>query len=112
MPPPFRSTRVHPALPSLAPQTLPAGPYLRHLECLDLGHNRFSAGYPPALAAATRLQHLSFQHDGRHYHDPAVALREALAPPPPPGDPPAQPAPPAWTPPIVTAVALPQVFGV
>lgn len=47
----------------------------------DLAHNRFTAGYPPALAAATRLQLVSFLHRGVYYSDPAVALRDALAPP-------------------------------
>ncbi|PSC73092.1 leucine rich repeat isoform A [Micractinium conductrix] len=64
-------------------QSLPGGAYLRSLECIDLAHNRFTAGYPRALAAATRLQLLSFQHNGVHYSDPAIALRDALAPPPP-----------------------------
>ncbi|KAL4459073.1 hypothetical protein ABPG75_013938 [Micractinium tetrahymenae] len=95
-------------------QTLPGGPYLRRLEGLDLSHNRFTAGYPAALAAASRLEIISFQHDGRHYSDPAVALRDALAPLPPPGDPPAQQgtAAAAAAAPVVTAVALPLAFGI
>lgn len=67
--------------PIASPQTLPGGPYLEHLECLDLAHNRFEQGYPRALAAATELRALAFQHRGVHYHDPADALRDAAAAP-------------------------------
>ncbi|PRW59999.1 Leucine rich repeat [Chlorella sorokiniana] len=61
-------------------QTLPSGPYLQELECLDLAHNRFAAGYPHALAGAPKLQLIAFQHRGVHYSDPAVALLDAFAP--------------------------------
>ncbi|KAI7844689.1 hypothetical protein COHA_001777 [Chlorella ohadii] len=64
----------------LPPVTLSGGPYLQELECLDLAHNRFAAGYPRALADAPKLQIIAFQHRGVHYSDPAVALREAAAP--------------------------------
>ena len=70
-----------PILPTArtALQTLPEGPYLASLECLDLAHNSFSAGYPRALAAASRLKQLSFQHRGVHYSDPSAALRHSVA---------------------------------
>lgn len=64
-------------------QTLPEGAYLRSLECLDIAHNRLTAGYPRALLAASKLDLVAFQHRGRHYSDHATAAREALAPPPP-----------------------------
>jgi hypothetical protein len=52
---------------------------LGSLESLDLAHNSFFAGYPPALAAASRLKQLSFQHRGVHYSDPSAALRHSVA---------------------------------
>ena len=74
-----RPNQRPPTHPPTHLQTLPEGPYLASLECLDLAHNSFSAGYPPAPAAASRLKQLSFQHRGVHYSDPSAALRHSVA---------------------------------
>lgn len=66
--------RAHPAPPNPPPHSPP------HASQQDLAHNRFAAGYPAALAGATRLQVISFQHRGVFYSNPAIALRDAIAP--------------------------------